>query len=235
MKAIFQSLFYFAVYLALMLLGWGIDDLGGFFANPGRLGAALILLAQAGFRLARSFLPNRVPDRRLEHIGVYRLQLMAMETVFVIAPFCDRRGLTVLAEPARGWGLALLALGTLLSAWAVLTWPPRLVLVDNLNELSPEHALATYPGAGERLQADGADFRSGPFRWLRYPYFAGQVLIILGVGLAFRAWAGVLLAGLMLLVVAVRTRQMDDIYLRQFGPAWGSYMEGTKRLVPGVY
>lgn len=235
MKSILQSALTFSFYLALLLLGWGIDDVPGYFSNPARAGVIAVLLAQAGFRVYRTFVPNRVPQHRLEHIGVYHLQLIAMETIFVIAPFCDRRELTVMAESARGWGLALVLAGTLLASWALLTWPPRLVMVDTLNELSPEHALSGYPGSADRLNGDGADFQCGPFRWLRFPYYAGHILITTGLGLAFRAWAGLLIAALMLIIVMVRAREMDQIYLRHFGAAWDAYMQKTKRLVPIIY
>lgn len=235
LKPILQSALTLSFYLALLLLGWGIDDVAGYFANPVRAGVVAVLVAQAIFRVVRSFLPNRVPQHRLEHIGVYHLQLIALETVYVVAPFCDRRELTVMAEPARGWGLALVLAGVLLAIWAVLTWPPRLVMVDTLNELSPEHALSGYPGAADRLRGDGADFFCGPFRWLRFPYYAGQILITAGLGLAFRAWAGLLIAALLLVITMVRARQMDEIYLRHFGAAWGSYMHRTKRLIPAIF
>jgi protein-S-isoprenylcysteine O-methyltransferase Ste14 len=230
-----RSVLTFIFFLALVLFGWGLDDLTGYFANPWRAGIVVLLLAQAGFRVYRAFLPERAQHHRLEHVGLYHLQVMTMETLFVIAPFCDRRGLTVMAEPVRGWGLALMAAGILLASWALLTWPPRLVMVDTLNELSPEHALSSAPDAADRLRGDGADFLCGPFRWLRFPFFAGQVLMEAGFGLAFRAWAGLLIAGLMLVILIVRTRQMDAIYLRYFGSAWDSYMQKTKRLVPVIF
>lgn len=235
MNSILRSMLTLAFYLALLLLGWGIDDIAGYFAHPARVGVVAILVAQAAFRVYRSYLPNRVPQHRLEHIGIYHLQLIAMETIFVIAPFCDRRELTVMAEPARWWGLALVLAGVLLASWALLTWPPRLVMVDTLNELSPEHALSGYPGIADRLSGDGADFLCGPFRWLRFPYYAGQILITAGLGLAFRAWAGLLIAALLLITTIVRARQMDEIYLRHFGAAWDSYMHRTKRLFPAIF
>lgn len=234
-KSIFQSTLTLFFFLALMALGWGIDDLPGFFANPARVAVVVLLAAQAAFRVYRTFIPNRVPRHRLEHIGVYHLQLIALETVYVVAPFSDRRVLTMLPDSARWWGVALALAGMALASWALLTWPPRLVMVDTLNELSPEHALTGHPAAADRLRGDGADFLCGPFRWLRFPYYAGQILITAGLGLAFRAWAGVLIAVVLLVIVMVRTREMDQIYLRHFGAAWDGYMQKTKRLAPFIY
>ncbi len=236
LKIILKSIFYFCIYLALMALGWGFGDLRGFFDNPGRVGVVIILGGQALFRVARSFIPERAAHHRLEHIGIYRLQLMAMETAFVIAPFCDRRGLTVMVEGVRWWGLALMAAGTLLAAWAILTWPPRFILVDTVNELSPEHSLSSSFGRGENPRAAASqDFCCGPFRWLRYPYFLGQALIAAGIGLAFRSWAGLVIGLLLLVVAMVRTYQMDEIDLSYFGSAWAEYVERTKRVIPFIY
>lgn len=235
LKIIFRAALNLAVFLVIIGLGWGLDDLAGFFANPVRVAVIVVFVAQGAYNLYQGLTDKRPAFHRLEHIGLYRLQLMATETAFVLAPYTDRRGLGLMADSVRWWGLAVMVFGFALVIWAFQTWPDRLVPVDTVNELSPEHAISAYGSLSEQLRADGEEFRCGPFRWLRYPHLLGRIILVAGFSLAFSAWVGLVIAGLMLIVVMVRVYQMDEIYQQYFGPAWVQYSGRTRRLLPFLY
>lgn len=218
-----------------------MDDLGGYFAHPVRLGVLAVLLFQTAFNIYRRMTLTRYNAYRLEHIGVYRVQLMAVESVFLIGAFCDRRGLGVMPEPVRWWGLGLLILGTLLMAWAILRTPGLFdpaILAEDSHGIPLAHGASVPPGAepsppSRRLS--GEDFRQGPYRWLRYPTSFGQIVLLLGLALCFRSWTCVAFAGMLLAATFFRTRETDAAYQRFYGRAWAEYSEMTRRFLPFVY
>lgn len=233
--ALWRTLLSFVIDLLLLGLGWGLDDIPGFVANPARLAILLIISGHAVYNLyIRIHPPAATVGRRLEHVGLYRMQLMATETIYVFAPYTDRRVLGVLAEDIRWWGVALFLIATLLLVWCGLRVPARRIPVDILNELDgspvgvPQVSTDFFRGSGE-------DFRAGPFRWLRYPSFLGLVGLSLGMSLAFRSGVCVIITAIMLIIVMIRAREMDEIYLRRFGSAWAVYSQNTWRILPFLY
>ncbi len=234
LEAVLRSLLSFCIDLALLGLGWGVNDLPGYFANPARVGVLVVIVGHAIFNTYIRIHPPKTPRRRLEHIGLYRLQLMAIETIYVFGPYTDRHGLGVLPEAVRWWGVGLFVLGTLLMIWTSLRLPERRIPVDVLGELDGAPA-GVVQNIHDYLRGTGEDFRSGPFRWLRYPSFTGLVLAGAGMGLAFRSGVCLVISALMLLIVMVRARQMDDIFQRRFGSAWAVYSSHTWRILPFLY
>lgn len=235
LTAFWRTLLSFVIDLLLLGLGWGVDDLPGLLANPARLAIVGVIGGHAIYNLyIRIHPPAAVVGRRLEHVGLYRLQLMATETVYVFAPYTDRRGLGVLAEDVRWWGVALFILFTLLVAWSGLRLPARRIPADILNELDGSPVGAAQVST-DFFRGSGEDFRVGPFRWLRYPSFLGLVGLSLGMALAFRSGVCAIISILMLVIVMIRARELDEIYLRRFGSAWAVYSANTWRILPFLY
>ena len=101
----------------LMLFGWGVDDVGGFFAHPARLGLLVVALLGTAFVLVST--PDLVdPFRKgVKPVGRQRwLMAVLVGILFFLAwflPYGDRRGLLVFAgtDALRYAGLALNATG----------------------------------------------------------------------------------------------------------------------------
>ena len=95
-----------ALYLGLSLLGWGLADVGAFFASPARLAYAVVValfgaalayqavVAPEGIQGSSGLKEKRVA--RQNAIGYALLVVMALG--LIVLPLCDRRGLATLPE-----------------------------------------------------------------------------------------------------------------------------------------
>jgi protein-S-isoprenylcysteine O-methyltransferase Ste14 len=114
-------------------------------------------------------------------------------------------------------GLAAFAAGQLVAAWA---------LVEN-----------RFLSSLVRIQEDRghAVCDTGPYRFVRHPFYAGGILNLAGVAPALGSiWALVPVAVALVLVVA-RTR-LEDWTLRRELPGYAEYALRVRyRLVPGIY
>jgi protein-S-isoprenylcysteine O-methyltransferase len=172
----------------------------------------------AGAFLESSFATSRgsaSADRRTKEliIGATMVGLLVAWTITTHAS---------LRSGANNWGtlalgIAIAAAGIALRCWGVLTlgrYFRRVVAIDE------EHTLV----------------RNGPYRFLRHPAYAGDLLIVFGFGLALGSWLG----AFVFLVIALvghlpRIRVEESALAAAFGPAWTDYARSTSRLVPGVW
>jgi protein-S-isoprenylcysteine O-methyltransferase Ste14 len=73
---------------------------------------------------------------------------------------------------------------------------------------------------------------SGPYRFVRHPFYDSAALFVLGTSLVAANWflfvTGVLFVGL----VMIRTRTEEEKLLARFGDSYGAYMERTGRFLP---
>ena len=79
-------------------------------------------------------------------------------------------------------------------------------------------------------------WRGGPYRWIRHPAYAGNLLSYFGLGLAIGSWVG----ALVLLAIAFaghvpRIRVEEGELTRALGDSYRDYAAVTARLVPGVW
>jgi protein-S-isoprenylcysteine O-methyltransferase Ste14 len=115
--------------------------------------------------------------------------------------------------PVRWAGIALEATGAALVFWTVHTLGPNLTdtVVTRRN-----HTLVT----------------TGPYRWVRHPFYLCGTLIILANGLAAANW---FLIGCSVLVIALlwkRTGVEEARLVERFGDAYRDYMRHTGRFLP---
>ena len=59
--------------------------------------------------------------------------------------------------------------------------------------------------------------------------------VLLGWGLAFRSWVGVLLTALIVLPLVARMRAEERLLRTQFGAEYDAYCARSSRLIPGLY
>lgn len=77
---------------------------------------------------------------------------------------------------------------------------------------------------------------AGPYRRIRHPGYLGQLLVLLGVGVALGSWLAIV--GLMVPVTAAflwRIRVEEAALRTEFGEAFEAYARRTHRLVPGLF
>jgi protein-S-isoprenylcysteine O-methyltransferase Ste14 len=74
--------------------------------------------------------------------------------------------------------------------------------------------------------------KHGPYRWVRHPFYSSVALFILGVSMLAANWFLLLIGGLVLMLLVIRTRIEEEKLLGRFGEGYRSYMECTGRFIP---
>jgi len=78
--------------------------------------------------------------------------------------------------------------------------------------------------------------RSGLYKVIRHPAYLGQLVLVLGIGLALANSVSVLATILLPLVaLAARIRIEERALLERFGEEYREYSRGTSRLVPWIW
>ena len=204
-----------ALYLGLAILGRG--GFRAFFSRPPLAALALISFGLAG---ASSFSSGNLSAGEREDRG-NRWVLAAFGVTELldgyVPAYADRKGWwTVDGEPVRWLGVALYLVGGVLRLWPVFVLGRRF---SGLVAIQEGHQLVT----------------SGVYGRIRHPSYLGMLLMVLGWGLAFRTWVGVLLAALMAPPLVARIRAEERLLRSQFGAEYDAYRARTSRLVPGLY
>jgi protein-S-isoprenylcysteine O-methyltransferase Ste14 len=98
------------------------------------------------------------------------------------------------------------------------------------------HSLGRYFRGVVHVQEDHQVIRTGPYRYLRHPSYAGALFAVLGIALV---WANVLswalFFGCALLGVLYRIRVEERVLVAGLGAEYVDYAAHTRRLVPGVW
>ena len=159
----------------------------------------------------------------------------------------------------RGTREKLLWLGWML---VVFTWMllPFLVSVETSNsllQLNPELlkpftliagvclVIAGYAGTHWCYASMGDTWRmgidhdqtnnlvtDGPYRWIRHPIYAFQVVILMGVALLLPAWLALLMIPLHLVCTWIKTADEEAFLLTVHGQTYRDYCAGSGRLFP---
>jgi protein-S-isoprenylcysteine O-methyltransferase Ste14 len=116
-----------------------------------------------------------------------------------------------------GIGLAMVLAGTALRAWSIVS-------------------LGRYFRRKVTIEPGQTIVRSGPYRLLRHPSYAGLLLAITGLGLMFGSWVGAAVALVVMLVGMVPRMRVEEAALaRTFGDDYDAYARATWRIVPYVW
>ena len=214
------------IYLLPLLLGWGIDDLAGFFSLYPRLGyAALIVVLGlvAGYQAIDA--PEGLKGGKGEAGKLVRRQsvvkvvvIFLMYVFLAVVPFADRRGMGVMFEGAalRWLGLVLAGLGFALIFWSGF-------------------ALGRFYSADVTIQKNHRLITIGLYRHLRHPRYLGGVLFAIGFSILFRSWIGLVGGALFLGVVLFRIKDEETLMRQEFGQEWEAYCKQSWRLMPCLY
>ena len=144
---------------------------------------------------------------------------LGMGAAFYISPVEYLYLSTIL--PRNAWmpfsGVGLVILGIALFIWA------RRALREN------------YSGHVS-VKTGQALVQNGPYRFIRHPAYAGQLLMALGVALGYASLIGLLaIPALLLPGLVYRIRVEEKLLAEHFGTQYTQYMRRTKRLFPGLW
>jgi protein-S-isoprenylcysteine O-methyltransferase Ste14 len=206
--------------ILLVLIGWGFDDLPGFFLNPARVGLTVIALAAAVAVVGYSL--DLHPLRKgSTPVGNQSLQLAVLLLLSLLLlwflPFADRRrNLTINHDSWRYFGLLLCVIGVSVRVLAL-------------------KALGKYFSAYVTLQPDHRLVRRGIYDCVRHPLYLSLLLLPPGVALVFSSFLTLPIFLLAATFVLDRIRKEDDLLAAHFGSEFESYRHTTKTLIPLLF
>ena len=224
-KKVMPAIIFGVVYAALILLGWGLDDVGGFFSHPARLilfGVTitvntLTMLFKDKFNV-ELFKKGEKEDPKEKLIGVALPTLIGFLIIF-IAPYSDSHDFLVMngGDVMRYFGLIIFITGYIFMVWAPLHLGKQFSWLVTVQE---EHELIT----------------DGPFRYMRHPRYSGIIQWIFGVALIFLSIIGLVLAVLISSLMLLRIPKEEKMLHQEFGEEWEDYCRRvTKKVIPYVY
>ncbi len=95
----------------------------------------------------------------------------------------------------------------------------------------------TYMSAMVRIQQERGHqaVTIGPYRYIRHPMYLGMCLLDIGLPLIFNSWLGLVVSGLMIAAMVIRTA-LEDATLKRELPGYAEYASLVRyRLLPGVW
>lgn len=123
-------------------------------------------------------------------------------------------------------------------AWATPDWFTgvgiALLLQGMALRLNAIAKLGRFYSRRVRLETDHQLIRSGPYRWIRHPAYAGALMGHLGLAVVFHSWvACAIWAGLMAPMVARRIIIEESVLFELNG--YAEYARHTRRLAPYIW
>jgi protein-S-isoprenylcysteine O-methyltransferase Ste14 len=120
-----------------------------------------------------------------------------------------------------GWvfwtGIGVMALGMGLRMWSVAV-------------------LGKYFRTTIELEDDQQVIRTGPYRLIRHPSYAGLILTCIGYGAALQNAVSFAIAAAFPAIALIHRIKMEETALASgMGAAYAAYQAGTKKLIPGVW
>src|SRR5215467_7130201 len=204
-----------AVFLGLAVLGWG--GFSAFFSHPALTALALVtFVISAAAYFAGGNLSTGEREDRANRWVIAAFAVIGLLFAYLPA-WTDRHELwTIDGDAVRWLGVILYTAGGALRIWPVYLLGNRF---SGLVAIQPGHTLLT----------------TGIYGVIRHPSYLGLLVNAFGWGLAFRSWAGVVLAALLVPLLLARIRSEEALLRAQFGAEYDAYRARTSRLIPGVF
>jgi protein-S-isoprenylcysteine O-methyltransferase Ste14 len=224
-KKIIPAVMFGVVYAALIVVGWGIDDISGFFSHPAR---TILFAVTITVNTLTMFFKDRFGiefDKKGEKVdpgekltGVMLPSLIGF-LIVLVAPYSESHNLLVMGsgDILRSFGLIVFLLGYLFMVWAPLHLGKQFSAYITIQE-------------GHELITDG------PFRYMRHPRYSGLVCWVFGVAMVFLSGPGLVLAAMMSVLMLIRIPKEERLLYGEFDKEWKDYCRRTtKKLIPFVY
>ncbi|MET8546566.1 isoprenylcysteine carboxylmethyltransferase family protein [Kitasatospora sp. NPDC004799] len=149
--------------------------------------------------------------------GSTRLLLGCYLVSVLVVVLAARTAIGELPAWARWFGVAAVVAGLALRAWGMRT-------------------LGRYYTRTLRTADAQPLVRTGPYRLIRHPGYAGSLLVWAGYAAGTGSWAAALVVtALLLAAYGWRIAAEERLLLDAFGSAYALYRRRSKRLVPFVY
>jgi protein-S-isoprenylcysteine O-methyltransferase Ste14 len=182
------------------------------------IGFVLVILIAAPFRMKSQATGERL-DRTQEGVPMMialRLGGLAVwggVIAFMIDPALMTWSSVSLPPAARWTGVGLAMLTAVLLTWTLRSLGPN--LTDTVVTRAA-HTLVT----------------SGPYRWVRHPFYDCMALFVVSLALMMANWFVMVAGGLMFALLAIRSRTEEQKLLERFGEPYRAYRAATGRFLP---
>ena len=200
----------------------------------------VIVAAAAVAEVAATYLGQARDGRR--RIGPSIAEAVLLTRRADGAPAADRGTKHILVVAAlagllAGWGIAhLTALQTYANTWWTLAIGASVAVAGVCVRSWSVWTLGRHFRREVTTEADQHVITTGPYRWVRHPAYAGNLLTYGGLGLALGSWVS---AAVVLTAVFVgllpRIKLEERTLERAFGPAYLDYERVTARLIPQLW
>lgn len=112
-------------------------------------------------------------------------------------------------------GAALIVLGTGLRAWGIWT-------------------LGKYFSVHIEIKNDHKLVESGPYKFIRHPAYAGNIIQTLGIPLTLNAYFSLGISVLLIILFLTRLKFEEEVLIREI-EGYNDYMKRTNRLIPKIW
>ena len=210
------------IFVGFPLLGWGLEDLTGFWVNPARVAYVWVIILLQLFALIYNPQVGRNPEQRKSDAPQQKIDLILIQifslAVVILAPFSDRRLLLVLN------------LGDIPRYLGLLMVMPGFVLMQ-LAEKSLDRQFSIQVTIQENHQL----IQAGPYQYIRHPRYLGIIIFFLGISLVFASLLAFLLVCGLLAVLIWRIFAEEKLLQQEFGREWDEYCRKSWRIIPFIF
>lgn len=210
------------IFAGLPILGWGLNDLSGFFSLPARL-YFVVMMAILSV-LVVLFVPEegRGQGKGEKPAEQHKWSLLFLQVVpvllLIVCAWSDRHGVAEMkfSWPFRFIGLCSTFLGFLLMNWSVLV-------------------LGKQFSVDVTIQKDHQLVNTGPYSFIRHPRYLGILIFFKGISHVFLSWIGISMVVVILVVLIWRIRDEEELMFQEFQEEWVPYRKKTWVLIPFIY
>ena len=75
----------------------------------------------------------------------------------------------------------------------------------------------------------------GIYRFTRHPIYLGVIMVCIGLPVYASSWVGVLIMSALIPLFLYRIRLEEKLLSEEYGDAYRTYVEATRKLIPFIY
>jgi len=111
-----------------------------------------------------------------------------------------------------------------------------IILIGLLFRIWAIHTLGKFFEPVVVIKKDQPIIKTGPYKYIRHPAYAGGYLSFIGCGVALGNWIGLILIMILVFIGFYQRIKLEEkILLQGFGEEYQTYIKSTKKLIPFIY